>query len=753
MIDPNNPDFTDIPGSPQRAHYDYSPAIAEARPFVTIITPFYNPGPVFHETARSVLQQSLQQWEWLIINDGSTDAESLSILDSFRKRDPRIRIIDHSANRGLSAARNTGFRSARTEMVVQLDSDDLLEPTAVEKWCWFLESNSEYSFAKGFTVQFGATEYLWQKGFHNGPEFLRSNLVNPTSAVRKQVHQAVGGYDEDDRGGLMDWDFWLRCASHGYWGGNIPEFLDWYRRRRMHTDMWPDFDDGPRLRAYREKLRRKYAPLWDGKFPQIQHRYHMPDEMLPEELPCENLLRRNKPRLLMLVPWMSLGGADKFNLDLLQQLTGRAWEVSVATTLTVDQSWLPHYARYTSDVFILPHLLRRPDYPRFLRYLIHSRQIDVVMISHSELGYQLLPYLRSHFPNVTFIDFCHIEEEHWKNGGYPRMAVQYQELLDLNIVSSEHLKGWMVKQGADSQRISVCYTNVSVDGFSSNPEDRATVRAELGLDETVSLILYAGRLCEQKQPDVFARTMLQLHVQGLTFVALVAGVGPDLKWLQSFIKQNKLNDCVRLLGEVPPQRIKRLMFASDIFFLPSRWEGIAVTIYEAMACGLPVVGADTGGQRELVSPETGVLLPRDDKGTEVLRYAEVLAELLKDPTRRKEMAEAGRARVKSDFTLPQMGDRMIALIGKATNLGGTEPRSRPGLGFGRACAAQAIETIRLSEVTAQLWAARNGSGWRQRSYLVLSRLYDPYYRLAVKRGWKWLPMLSERIKKALLQNG
>src|SRR5262249_4381958 len=128
MIDPVSPDYSNTPVSSQRPPFDYTPSDPAAAPCVTIVTPFYNTGVIFHETARSVLRQSLQQWEWLIINDGSTDPSSLAILESYRHCDPRIRIIDHNANRGPSAARNTGFQVAQTQYVVQLDSDDLLEP-------------------------------------------------------------------------------------------------------------------------------------------------------------------------------------------------------------------------------------------------------------------------------------------------------------------------------------------------------------------------------------------------------------------------------------------------------------------------------------------------------------------------------------------------------------------------------------------------------------------------------------------------
>ncbi|RPJ58851.1 MAG: glycosyltransferase, partial [Acidobacteria bacterium] len=719
----------------------------------TIVTPFFNPGPAFHETARSVFQQSLQQWEWIIVNDGSTDVESLSILDSYRKNDPRIRVLDHSGNKGLSGARNTGFQAARAAVVVQLDSDDLLEPTAIEKWCWFLESYPEYAFVKGNTVQFGARDYLWQKGFHNGVEFLRENLVNPTAAIRRAVHQAVDGYDEADRGGLMDWDFWLRCAHRGYWGGHVPEFLDWYRRRPSHADLWPDFDNGVRQREYGEGLRRKYPALWNGGFPQIKPAPHLPDETPTEQIPCGNRIKKAKPRLLLLVPWMSLGGADRFNLDLLRELTGRGWEITVATTLGGDHSWLPNYALYTPDVFILNHLIRPRDYPLFLRYLMASRGVDVVVMAHSELGYQLLPYLRAHLPNVSFVDYCHIEEEHWKNGGYPRMAVEYQQLLDLNIVSSEHLKRWMIKNGAEADRISVCYTNVDEEEWQPDGAQSLTVRSELGLAASIPVILYAGRICEQKQPDVFGRTVLRLHEEGLPFMALVAGSGPDFDWLRSFVNTNRLDRCVRLLGEVSPARMKSIMRASDIFFLPSKWEGIALTLFEAMACGLPVVSSDTGGQRELVTPESGVLIARGDKQSEVQRYFEALSDLLRDLERRRGLGQAGRRRVSRAFRLKQMGERMVALLEQARQWHEERPRLQPPLGFGTACARQVVESIRLSQVTAQLWSQRNhnGSSWRQRTYLVLARLYEPWYRLAANRGWTGFLTFGERVKKALLR--
>ena len=480
MIDPNNPDYANTPASAQRPVYGYRPADPTAPPAATIVTPFYNTGAIFYETARSILRQSFQQWEWLIINDASTQPEALAILDEYRyMNDPRIRVIDMPTNQGPGAARNLAFREARAPYVVQLDSDNLLEPTAIEKWLWFLESYPECSFVKGYSVGFGAHQYLWRQGFYNGTEFLEENLVDATSAQRTAVHHTVGCYDETIRHGFEDWDFWLRCASLGYWGGTIPEYLDWYRRRETHSDRWADWDDAERQRIFREGLRQKYPALWNDGFPQIEPRFPQPYDTLPNSLPWENRLSKDKPRLVMIVPWMAMGAADAFNLDLLEQLSQRGWEVSIATTLSSDHPWLPVFAHSTPDVFILQNFLRRVDYPRFLRSLICSRQADVVLVSQSELGYQLLPYLRAYCPQAAFIDYCHMEEEYC--GSYPRLAVEYQELLDINAVSSSHLKDWMVQRGAEADRIRICYTNI-------DPVDQMADQMEAVMTEAKHLL-------------------------------------------------------------------------------------------------------------------------------------------------------------------------------------------------------------------------------------------------------------------------
>ena len=128
--------------------------------------------------------------------------------------------------------------------------------------------------------------------------FLEENLVAATSMIRRAVHDAAGGYDESNRGGLEDWDFWIRCAAAGYWGRTIPEYLDWYRRRPTHGDRWRNLgEDG--LRVFRERIREQYPRLRNGGFPSIGDRGPTSDRVSGLEIgtfACGRDLRRQASR-------------------------------------------------------------------------------------------------------------------------------------------------------------------------------------------------------------------------------------------------------------------------------------------------------------------------------------------------------------------------------------------------------------------------------------------------------------------------
>src|SRR5574341_1269199 len=371
-------------------------------------------------------------------------------------------------------------------------------------------------------------------------------------------------------------------------------------------------------------------------------------------------------RLLLLLPRMTLGGADRFHLTLLERLRQQGYAVTICAVDDGPNLWHHQFSRCTDDIFILPGLLRLEHSPLFLCDLIESRRIDVVLVSASILGYGLVPYLRSCCPGVTFVDYVHMVDAGWRDGGHARASVNSQPWLDLSITSSQQVKTWMIVQGADADRIEVCSINVDTAKWDPARFDRSALRRALDLPEGIPVILYAARLEPQKQPRLLTEVMTALRKRGQQFTCLVAGDGPEYQWLARCVARHDLQSCVRLLGPVEPEAMPELMAASDIFFLPSRSEGIAATLYEAMAMGLPVVSAHVGGQAELVTPDSGWLV-RPGSG-EVEAYVEVLGRLIASPPMRIKMGGAGRERVVAHFNIQQMTGRMIALFEHAREL-------------------------------------------------------------------------------------
>jgi glycosyltransferase involved in cell wall biosynthesis/CTP:molybdopterin cytidylyltransferase MocA len=690
---PNLPNLLD----PSQLRYGYRPADPGAPPAVSVVTPYYNTGSMFLDTVESLLRQSLQQWEWIIVNDGSDDPEALRALLPLRNADARIRVIDQP-NRGLAAARNAGAAAAQAPLIFFLDSDDLLAPTALEKLAWSLIARPQSAFAAGWARIFGHENLAWPRGFETRHAFLHDNMTNPNAMVRRSAFEQVGGFRTIPQRGLEDYDFWVRSAANGLWGHDVHEYLVWLRRKapdEYRHYRW-SFQERPNAVAeLRRELRTAYPALFRDGLPHVGGggSFLETHALVPDELPFENRLAPvGGRRILMILPWIRMGGAEQFALDLVAGLTARGDRVTVCLTRAIEQTWMHRLLALTPDVFDLPALLPPAEFPRFLRYLVGSRTISTIWISHSIPAYQLLPYLRARCPGVPVVDYNHIEQTQ-RSGGLPRVGLEHTALIDLHIVASEHLRQWMIERGADPERVAVCTINVDAERWAPDAALRARVRAELGVAESTPIVLFAGRLTAQKRPQLVAEVLRRLRDSGAEFVGLLAGDGEDMPWLKLFARRHRMGDAMRLPGALPNDRVRELLAAADILLLPSEWEGIALVLYEAMAAGVAAVASDVGGQRELLTPACGVLVPLGDG--EVDTYVAAVRGLLEDPARRTAMGAAARARVAAHFTLPQMVDRAQQLIDHAGELARISPRPAIDPGVGLAVATLAIEHYQL----------------------------------------------------------
>lgn len=683
------------------AAYGYAPADPAAPPAVSVITPFFNtPAAIFAETARSLLGQSLQQWEWLVVNDGSDDPEALRALAALRAgADPRIRVLDQP-NRGVSAARNAAAAVARAPLLFFLDSDDLLAPTALEQLAWSLAGRPASAFATSWVRIFGREELLWTHGFASRLRFPAVNTLTTCAMARAEALAALGGFNELRRHGFEDYELWIRAAAAGRWGHDIPEPLIWVRRKTPEQYRGYSWAFLRRRRAFdefRAEMRARYPAVFRDGPPALPGGGPLDTHVLVANgLPFANRLRTEpgQRRVLLLLPAIRTGGADRFALDLAAGLTAAGDRVTaILTRGDIPSTWLAELRQITPDVFNLATFLAPADYPRFLHALVESRGLTAAVISNSQLAYQLLPYLRSRCPGLAILDYQHNLQPQ-RQGGFPRIGVEHSGLIDLHVTSSAHLRGWMLGQGAAPERVEVCPTYVDCASWSPDERERARVRAELGLGPDQPLILFVGRLTAQKRPALLVAILRELRARGAPFSALVVGGGEDEPTLRAAIRRHRLAPQVRTLGEQPRERVRALMRAADLLLLPSAYEGIALTLFEAMATGVVPVASAAGGQHELVTPACGVLVPLDAPD-EPAAYAAALHALIADPARRAAMARAGRERVAAEFDATRLAGRMQALLDRAAALAATDPRPQVDPAVGLATATLAMEHHQL----------------------------------------------------------
>jgi glycosyltransferase involved in cell wall biosynthesis len=700
MVNFSEPNFTDLPGKRALPRMYSRSAVAGQPIDVSVITPYHNTEAFFVDTFVALQAQSLQNWEWIIVDDGSTDQASVERLASVALQDSRIQVI-RQANAGPGAARNTAYRQATGRFVCLLDSDDMFEPTYLEKCVWFLDSNPEFAFCNSFSVVFGDQCFLHAAGFERGKTHVLANSGPPISVIRHAAYSACGGFDESIRFGHEDWDFWLAMAKTGHWGYTIQEFLQWYRKRG--NGRYEEIMRAGNVNAeFEAMMLRKYEGL-EKTFPEPTRRHPEPYETINAATVVHNPLAANPTgrRIMFIIPWMVTGGADRVNLDLIEGLVANGHEVTVCATLPTDHVWEHQFSHWTPDIFILPNILATSDYPRFLAHLIESRQIDTVLVTGSTIGYQLLPYLRAVSPDVAFLDMSHVEEIHWLNGGHPRFGVGYQEALDLNIVTTRHLAEWMQDRGGDRTRIRVMYTGIR----SAKPANwaglRTQVRQELDIPADVPVIVFAGRICEQKRPAMLAEILKLANDKGLVFRALIIGSGEQKELLEDLLKQYSLSSCVQMLGAVSHERWLNILVASDIFLMPSQYEGISIALLEAMAAGVVPVVSKVGGQEEIVDPAAGVLVPHGSN--ELSEYLEAISKLLSDPAHLHAMSAQCKALATSKLSWEVMTHNFLAVVDEAHQLKLSHPRNPINPRFGLELAALSLENKRLADAVAWLW--------------------------------------------------
>ncbi len=201
-------------------------------PLISVVIPCYNDGRYLLETIAHLQKQTFQNFEIIIVNDGSTDLQTLQVLDELAKGN--IEVL-HKENGRMSSARNWGVKHAKGSLIAALDADDYFHPTFFEKAIAILEKEQKTAVVTSYIQLFGEINKMSKPRGGNEYNFLFSNQCPACAMVRKSCWDAVDGYDEAMVNGYEDWEFYIRITQRGWNVHVIKEKLFFYRQTQKST--------------------------------------------------------------------------------------------------------------------------------------------------------------------------------------------------------------------------------------------------------------------------------------------------------------------------------------------------------------------------------------------------------------------------------------------------------------------------------------------------------------------------------------
>lgn len=195
-------------------------------PRFSVVIPCFNQGEYVNEAIASVLNQSCDDYEIVVVDDGSTDQATVAVLD--RLDHYGVKLV-RTSNQGLAAARNTGIAAASAEFILPLDADDRIGPAYLEKAGAILNSRSDVGFVYCLAELFGAKRGKFYLNGASLKEMLLDSRVFCSALFRKSDWAVVGGYNPNMVYGWEDWDFWLSLLELGKKPYLIKEVMFFYR--------------------------------------------------------------------------------------------------------------------------------------------------------------------------------------------------------------------------------------------------------------------------------------------------------------------------------------------------------------------------------------------------------------------------------------------------------------------------------------------------------------------------------------------
>lgn len=645
----------------------------ESRLFVSIIIPYYNSAQYIDETLASIKRQTIDDYEVLLLDDGSEDAASQAKLAEIEAEGfARVIRLPHQ---GAAAARNHGALEARGEFLCFLDADDLIDAGYCEKLGLKLVMNPHLAFVYSGVIHFGDMQAVAFDDY-DVERLKRENFLAVTCLIRREVYLKVGGMDEAMIHCHEDYDFWLRLADAGYYGGMVYEALFHYRRhtqgkmasvmRRMSDEEILALMRSRHPRLFGEpggsqpaEVRLLRPPETQDETIALTASYYR-QARIGEGVPYEGYRRANTPNLfqpryhdpgrinvLYLIPHMVIGGAERIDLDILAGLDRARFRVILLVELQGQHDWYAQFEALADELYLCPNFLcNNQQIDWFLDYILAAKNIDIVFNRNTYAGYRAFERWKPRHASIRMVDLIHLHNfgEDWVDLTAPMAGC-----MQRRYVTSHDLKQYMLEHyEIPADPIRVIHCGAHTEKFDPERLEPGRLRREMQKTHSQKIVGFLGRFDDQKNPIKWLEVALELHQANPDLFFAMIGGGPLLQASMEWTRDHGLSDYVHFCGF--RSDVAELLTDLDCLLLVSGYEGLPQVVFEAMSVGVPVVSSDAGGTRECVTEDVGVILPLDappeDFARSVLRILDVVES--------GDLRQRCRERILESFTVKKM---------------------------------------------------------------------------------------------------
>ena len=440
----------------------------------------------------------------------------------------------------------------------------------------------------------------------------------------------------------------------------------WYRRKE-NGELKRAKENQKKSKEIIEKTASKVTKIVNAvQYPKQDYNYDLIPDIV-DNIKLPKTKTSNKINILMFFPWMITGGADRFNLSLINRLDKEKYNVIVILTEPNKNVLRQEFEKH-AIVYDLTSFIDQKYWLAFVNYIIEKEDINVIFNSNSKFGYYVLPYLKARYSRLPIIDYIHMEEWYNRNGGYSRYSSMLDSIIDKTLVCNENSKNILQEHfGRREEDIKTVYVGVDEDEFDPAKYNKEKLLEKYSLDKNKHILSYICRISEQKRPILLLAIINKLKEVRKDFKVLVVGEGNLLQKMKVKAKELNLDDYIQFLGNI--EQTEEIYKISDLTINCSIKEGIALTSYESLSMGVPIVSSNVGGQAELIDENTGILITcwQNEKDIykeeynqeEVNDFTNAIVEILNNLDKYKENC---RKRILDNFTLKAMIKNMSKII-------------------------------------------------------------------------------------------